>query len=304
MSFFWNKIPFFFVIIHSLITFFKVSKTMNTRKTNRLPLFSLWITVLALLLSACRPVIASTESTPVQPAAAQPTETTPVIPATQPAADDSIAVTLDLSGVAQGQTIETIPAVPDDGNTFWTMVMPEYTRVTLQGYPVAEHQMQPQIFIYPVEELAEYNSSAGQMAADLQALLQSRQPGESLPYLPLINAKQMMHPQVQYLDFLNGSGVRYLTWFSQGIVMANNADLLYTYQGLTADGKFYLAVVLPITHPDLPASQQVYEQADASGQAYLAYLDETNTWLEQQPAGSFTPDLAALDALVQSIEVK
>ena len=46
-----------------------------------------------------------------------------------------------------------------------------------------------------------------------------------------------MHSQVQYLDFKNGTGVRYLTQFDQGILPINNYELVYTYQGLTSDGK-------------------------------------------------------------------
>jgi hypothetical protein len=33
-------------------------------------------------------------------------------------------------------------------------------------------------------------------------------------------------------------------------------------------------------------------------------MAETSAWLDQQPSGSFTPDLALLDAMIQSIEVK
>ena len=40
--------------------------------------------------------------------------------------------------------------------------------MTLQGYPVSSHLMQPQIFIYPVEELIKVNEGTGQIAAALQ----------------------------------------------------------------------------------------------------------------------------------------
>ena len=102
----------------------------------------------------------------------------------------------------------------------------EYRRVTLQGYPVTGSIMQPQVFVYPVADLAEVKQTAGKMAADLHALLQSRQPGDELPFLPLINAKQVMHQQVQYLDFKSGKGVRFLAWYSQGMMMVSNADLV------------------------------------------------------------------------------
>ena len=125
-----------------------------------------------------------------------------------------------------------------------------------------------------------------------------------MPFLPLFNAQQVMHAQVQYLDFKNGNGVRFLTQFDQAPLPINNFELIYTFQGLTRDGKYYIAAVLPVTHPDLPANNQVAAQQASELNDFPAYLAKTVTWLDQQPAGSFTPDLAKLDALIQSIEVK
>ena len=67
-----------------------------------------------------------------------------------------------------------------------------------------------------------------------------------MPFLPLFNAAQVMHTHLQYLDFKNGQGLRYLTEFDQGIIPINNYELIYTYQGLTGDGKYYVAAVLPV----------------------------------------------------------
>jgi hypothetical protein len=108
------------------------------------------------------------------------------------------------------QTLETVAAVPYSEDAPWQAAAPQYHRVTL-GYPVSRHSLKPQVFIYPVAELATYNTTAGQMAADLQALLEDQHPVDQMPFLPLINAAQVMRTQVQYLDFQNGSGVRYLT---------------------------------------------------------------------------------------------
>ena len=96
----------------------------------------------------------------------------------------------------------------------------------------------------------------------------------------------------------------YLTQFNQGPVKINNANLFYTFQGLTADGKFYVVAVLPVTHPELPDGEPVFSDNPEELSQYPAYLAETAAWLEQQPAASFTPDLAKLDALVQSILVQ
>lgn len=294
---------------------------MNTRGNFRHLLSILLFagTVISLALTACQAVkvsvveptaTAAQAAYPVaataQPQVAQPTDAIvqppvdPKKPAGRPLDAAEGDVTLDLAGVAQSQTLETVAAVPPNSNAFWTGVMPEHRVVTLQGYPVTNHMMRPQIFIYPVGELALYNKNARQVATDLQNLLANQQPGNELPYLPLINAKQVIHPQVQYLDFKNGKGVRYLTQFNTGIVVINNHQLLYTYQGLTSDGKYYVAAVLPVTHANLPETEQVSAQPEN----HLSELATSAAWLDQEPGGSFTPDLAKLDALVQSMEIK
>jgi hypothetical protein len=124
-----------------------------------------------------------------------------------------------------------------------------------------------------------------------------------MPYLPLINAAQMTHAQVQFLDFKSGKGVRYLTQFAQGMVTVANNELVYTFQGLTSDGKFYIAAVLPVTNPELPAVSKVNEELVLSG-GYKDYITKTGAMLDEQPAATFTPDLSKLDAMIGSIEVK
>ncbi len=241
---------------------------------------------------------------PSQAPTDQPVALPTQIPATQPAAGASGAITLDLSGVAQDQTVETIPAVPASASGPYWEAAPEHHRVTLQGYPVANHLLKPQIFVYPVADLAAANEGMGKMASDLQTLLGTQKAGEYLPFLPLFNAQQVFHAQVQYLDFKNGKGVRYLTQFDQAPLPINNFELIYTFQGLSSDGKFYIAAVLPVTHPELPATQQVSPEQEADLKDFPAYLAKTAAWLDQQPSASFTPDLAKLDALIQSIEVQ
>jgi hypothetical protein len=254
-----------------------------------------------LLLTACQPASTATPTAPVQ-ATAAPTQA-PVQATPSPAATGK-EISIDLSGLAQSMTVETIAAVPaGDDHPYWE-AGPEHLQVTLAGYPVNDHLMKAQIFIYPVDKFSEFNQAAGQIAGDLPALLKSHEAVDVMPFLPLFNAMQVMHAQVQYLDFKNGSGVRFLTQFDQAPLPINNYELIYTFQGLTSDGKYYVAAVLPVSQPELPANEKVNDEMAARMSDFPAYLTETVTWLEKQPANSFTPDLAALDGLINSIEVK
>jgi hypothetical protein len=219
--------------------------------------------------------------------------------------EGSLQILLDTGSMASGFAIETVDAVSAGENVPYWEMLPSYTLITLQGYPIDNHLMQPQIFIYPVEELTQVNEGAAQMVASLQTLIQSPQELPNMPFLPLYNAGQVMHTHLQYLDFQDGEGLRYLTHFSQGIVPINNYELIYTYQGLTGDGKYYVAAVLPVNHPSLPADGQVTgNEPPAFTSDFAAYLADVVAILNPEAASSFTPDLTQLDAMMSSLDVQ
>ena len=278
---------------------------MFTKKYFRFTL-QLLITFLAvsLLVSACSPAAASPGPTATSAPVATSEPAATIAPTAVPATDGSLNFSLDTGSMATGFQTETVTAVSASDAPYWE-VLPEYTRVTLEGYPISNHLMQPQLFIYPVEELRTVNEGAGMIVDSLQTLIQSPQEITPMPFLPLFNAAQVMHAHVQYLDFKNGQGLRYLTEFDQGILPINNYELIYTYQGLTSDGKYYVAAVLPVTHPSLPADGTVTgNEPPEFTSDFPAYLANVVNTLNPQAANTFTPDLTQLDAMMSSLEVK
>jgi hypothetical protein len=275
---------------------------------NYLRFITQWLAVtlvILLLLSACSPA-GSTTTQPDPTAATVPAPTlepTAMIEVTAvPATAGSPQISLDTGSVAAGFQTETMPAMKD--GPYWE-VLPEHTRLTLQDYPISNHLMTPQIFIYPVEELQAANEGTVPIVASLQTLLQSPQEITPMPFLPLFNAQQVMHAQIQYLDFQSGQGLRYLTQFDQAFIPINNDELFYTYQGLTSDGKYYVAAVLPVNHPSLPADGTVTgdEPLEFTGD-FPAYLANVAASLNAQAANTFTPDLTQLDAMMSSLDVR
>jgi len=256
---------------------------------------SLIVVASACSLSASQPAPTAEPSATV-PEAAEPSPDT--------SGQSSGLVSVDVSGVAQGYSTQVVNAVPFSTDRPWWDMLPEHIVLTLEGYPVEDHLMKPQIFIYPVQEMSSYEN-VGHFAADLGALLQSQQPGQNLPYLPLYNAGQVMHAQVKFMDFQSGSGVRYLTQFDQALLPINNDELLYTYQGLTSDGRFYVAAVLPVNLAILPANANV---SDALPPEFFnnfpQYLANIVAMLNQTDGSQYSPNLNALDALVQSIQMQ
>lgn len=257
------------------------------------------VLLLLLPLSAC----SSTGATTTQP---DPTTTSaPAVnqgPTAVPVTTGSPQISLDTSGIAAGFTTETVtPAV--DG-PYWE-VLPQYTQLTLQNYPISDHLMTPQIFIFPVEDLKAVNEGTTPIVTSLQTLIQSPQEITPMPFLPLYNAQQVMHAHVQYLDFQDGQGLRYLTQYDQAFIPINNNELIYTYQGLTSDGKYYVAAVLPVHHPSLPADAAVTgNEPPEFTSDFPTYLANVVASLNPQAANTFTPDLTQLDVMMSSLEVK
>jgi len=261
------------------------------------------------LLTACAPggaaaVQPDPAASAASPEISAPQETAALLPSEAPAAAAAPNFSLDTGSIATGFQTETVAALsPGEEAPYWE-VLPEYIRITLQGYPIRDHLMQPQIFIYPVAELGAVNEGAGKIAASLETLLQSPREITPMPFLPLFNAAQVLHTHLQYLDFKDGQGLRYLAHFSQGIVPVNNFELIYTYQGLTSDGKYYVAAVLPVNHSGLPADGSVTgDEPPEFTSDFPAYLQNVANTLNTQSADTFTPDLTQLDAMLSSLEI-
>ena len=74
----------------------------------------------------------------------------------------------------------------------------------------------------------------------------------SLPMLPVVPAAQVFRAQAQYVDLPGLSGIRYLTYYSQGISPLTATDILYVFQGLSADGQVLRDRYVHAAHAALP----------------------------------------------------
>ncbi len=199
-----------------------------------------------------------------------------------------------------------MPAIVGNDTPPWE-VGPEYTRIDFFSYQSAgETFHKPQLIIYPADQSAQLNPGAAEKITMLKLTLSTRESPSSdeiLPFLPLWNAGQVFHSNFAYLDFQNGSGIRYLTQYGQDVYPINNYSLFYTFQGLTSDERFYIAAIFPVSTPALPdpetmeLDQQFYD-------TYLEYIEETKFLLETQPFDTFTPNLNTLDLLIESLRIE
>jgi hypothetical protein len=249
---------------------------------------------------------------PVTPAMPAPTDT-PV-----PTAVNGIPVSFSGTsfvipdGLGNGAGTEIVPeSVPQNGQDLpYFAINPAYVHFTLQGYPLQGKFLDPQLYVYPVQEFSQINEGAAQIISDLQTLLAnpSNPLPSQLPFLPLFNAAQMFSAEAQIISFQNGAGVRFLTQYGQAYYPVNNKYLFYTFQGLTSDGKYYVAAILPINAAFLAADENPASPIPQDGIPFnmdqpQQYFDAVIQKLNSTDPNTFTPGLPSLDALIQSITV-
>lgn len=113
--------------------------------------------------------------------------------------------------------------------------VPAHILLTLENYPLQSANIR----IYRSEDIAGANLS------NLQQIL-SRQPSNPprIPVLSQVDAP-IAREDLAYMRFINGEGVRYMASFVEG-------EQVYSYQGLSDNGDYYISALLPINDTFAP----------------------------------------------------
>jgi hypothetical protein len=203
----------------------------------------------------------------------------------------------------------TVPESSGSDTPMDIFTYPVHTEFTIHGYPLTKTQFPPQIWVYPVERFKELLSDTiPSRVKDLHNFINDPawESGRALPFLPPIPQMQTIVSHKSNLTFDGGKGIRFITEYSEGALPISNKNLIYTFQGLTDDGKYWVAITFPISHPILPAENGILPTGstwESFNQNYTAYLDDVKESLEGQADSSFSPNLVVLDNIVRSISV-
>jgi DNA-binding CsgD family transcriptional regulator len=214
------------------------------------------------------------------------------------------------TGLGGGTENEIVPLANDYNQ--W----PQHVKLTLVDYPLSGTVVttQPQIMVFPANQFAQMGDCPKSEIDGLKEVLATQntelsQPlpcssvADSLPFLPEPHAAQVFHAQEKFLDFKNGKGIRYIFQLSQAHYPVIDADSLYTFQGLTGDGKYYVSVMLPVHIDSLDGASQPSDNIQIMNDQ--EYADYRNAMIGQisQANASINPSLESLDSLVQSLSV-
>ena len=257
------------------------------------------------------PTPKATQTTAVaKPADPTPTAVQDQQPTSKPPAGNLVKV--DFQGVSfsypEGLFSAAHPQIApielnDRGADGWIGSIPERYLFTFDGYPLKTGAITPQIMLYPIKEFADANAPAGDIAARLDDQLRKNKPvDKNLPFLPMWNAGQVFNARTEILAFQNGRGIRFTTCFAQALVPIDSSCLFYTYQAMTADGKYYLSAIFPLKMAILDANEKNKNfNGGMDASQYGDYQKEmVDLILKAQPA-DFSPNLDLLDGVVRSV---
>jgi hypothetical protein len=158
------------------------------------------------------------------------------------------------------------------------------------------------IHVYRTADMAEYDAASSQLEA-LRTILEERPDLTELtelPYLPRVNAAQVLVARPVYVDTDTVSGISYLAGFAQDLFPFTSDSLIALFQGISADGEWYVSAFQALDTSVLPeeVSQREIRQAVRRWDEYLA---ETIAAIDAAGPDAFTPDLTAFDSLAGSL---
>lgn len=261
-------------------------------------------------------MVAATLQAHTQEAADNPTQ-----PSGVPISFQNISFTIP-EGLATGAQSEIVPRFEDTGDVPYWSVAPEYVRFVLTRTSTFQSNFDFEINVIPADEYMQMNEAAAEQIPLLQQKLSSGDLS-GITVLPPFNAGLVIDAQPTKVDFQNGSGIRAIQQYHQAPVPITNDYLIYTYQGITQDGKYYVSIVAPIRaaflidqtyNPDpnattptpiVPEGGFVFPDIfEFDSPEFEQYYQAVTEKLSQSTADQFTPSLSVLDALVQSILIQ
>ena len=123
---------------------------------------------------------------------------------------------------------------------------------------------------------------------------------EELPDYPPRNAGHLVQVKMQYLDANWGRGLFYVSQFVQGLgEWPDNEQLVYLFQGLSKDERFYVSADVRITHPVLDGAKPKSDRFEDAN----VLTERLASRMSQASDGSFTPSLGKIRAWVSTLKI-
>ncbi|MBZ0286126.1 MAG: hypothetical protein K8I30_00825, partial [Anaerolineae bacterium] len=94
----------------------------------------------------------------------------------------------------------------------------------------------------------------------------------ALPFMPVLNATQVFRAHPSALEFASAKGIEYFAYYSQSPEPILDGQVMYVYQGITADGQYYLSFSIYVETGLLEKVIPADLDWEALAANYVAYL--------------------------------
>jgi hypothetical protein len=166
-----------------------------------------------------------------------------------------------------------------------------YNTADFEGFTEFQNRLsQLQTILGERPDLAQYE----QYGEDLNTLM--------LPFLPVVTHGQVIRAKTAYVENETVSGISYIAAFKAAAEPFIASEFLYTFQGISADGQYYVSVVVNLNAGMFPQDFQPIDP-EAFFDRLAEYMNESIDLLNAGAAEDFTPSLTAVEAMVQSIRL-
>jgi hypothetical protein len=273
--------------------------------------------VLACVLLACsyKPTVRSNEGS-LEPKSESVEE---VLPSEQAVDFEGVSFTYD-PRVFGDVKKEVVPEVrlkePDEIPDY---VAPRHVRFEFE---LGHESGNARIEVYPLDEFPGVCSVSRELAEGMKEEIEGlrkvlkdpsyRRDGQ-IPHLPFRQASDTFYVNVRKFDFQNGNGILFITHWMHGVELVSNRSLIYRFEGITADGKYYVTAETPISVDFLPDTSpeefEGYTYKNAldrwtTGVAkHEKYVKSITTRLEKLSSKDYSPNLEKFEAIISSVRI-
>ena len=182
-----------------------------------------------------------------------------------------------------------------------------------------ESNYDKQISIYPTEEYGRmysidesYSQWFDEDIKSFKKLLSAKKAHKNTNtrFLEATDGSFEFKSHLKYLSFKNGKGVGFVTEIAMEPSIINNKELIWVFEGITNDGKYYILASFPVRASFLPNtstdefegySSDNYEKLSKNNKKYVSLIKRR---LDTFPANQFQPNLENIEELISSLKIK
>jgi hypothetical protein len=135
-----------------------------------------------------------------------------------------------------------------------------------------------------------------------------------IPRLPFEDVGISFYARVREFDFQEGDGVIFVTHWTQGADLVSNINLLYRFEGITADGKYYVTAETPVSVAFLPDTwPEEFEgytydnlwgpNSNKHAGKFEKYRKSITDRLERLGPNEFGPALEKFESIITSLKI-